>query len=329
MDVRIASTLAIASIALGQACEGSTRDGTAAVANAAGSGAASLAGGSSGGGLGGSSGGGLGGSSDGGPGGSSDGGPGGSSGGGLGGSHDASVSGSGGCRLGGFGGNDSGMVDAAPIPVCSCGGAYFASSPMGAPHLRLCRNSTCATVSIPGSWESKHIAFGKDDVERVYIDSTEFRGMPSFAVSWEWTGSGDPIKDGDVYSMELLDKFGRSIYFEQKSATYQKHTVACGGAPGVCIDLSELEGGVATGGGDSGPADGGAGCCPRDCNLPTSDPLTTWDGHCVSLGGTDYGGCYASCQWSCSMKLDRDPHGCEMWVPASNGGVQAAMCGHP
>jgi len=62
----------------------------------------------------------------------------------------------------------------------------------------------------------------------------------------------------------------------------------------------------------------GVSCCPLSAEAPSAGPNTP----CLSLGGTDLGGCFETCVRVCLDSFTMAPYrtavdanGCEAWVP--------------
>jgi hypothetical protein len=276
------------------------------------------------------------------------------------------VIGTGGGATGGSGGGAGGSPSTGGSPP-SCGGsvAIFCGSPhsggsarmpalratvgtdvgsLDAPLARICRNETCATIDVSVGVPAPVVLFGPGDRERIRMSITNEAGALLLDVAWVLVPTDPALKDGDVYSLRLLDASGNTVRFFRKSATYTRWQLAHGSCPPgsttyePCIDVeladvtgpdpgapdANVEGGA--------PGDGStaARCCPREPDPPPGDLTAPRDPFCFALGGPDLGGCYKTCAWrraspdssTCDAPARLETvRGCETWVATGLDGA--------
>jgi hypothetical protein len=204
---------------------------------------------------------------------------------------------------------------------------------------RVCRNGICATIDVGEGIPAPQLLFGPDDHERIAIAIENDLGARVLSVVWMLSPTDPTLKDGDVYSLRLLDAAGKTVRLDRKSATYTRLTkylpASCQSSdpptPFPCVDvamtdLPKSDAGPPDASGEAGSsADGSTPprCCPRDQNPPPGDVNDPNNPFCFALGGPDLGGCYKTCGWTpaspgssiCDAPARSEiTRGCEAWV---------------
>jgi len=216
--------------------------------------------------------------------------------------------------------------------------------------VRVCRNEACATVDISAGVPAPRLLFGPGDREQIRIAIENQAGALMLSVAWVSPATDDSLKDGDIYSLRLLDAAGKTLKLVRQVATYTRYSVTNGGGcygPGIqtpCLDVTladapaeppDASADATTDGSVTVDGSNAARCCPREPDAPpgalrndggadASGSSYVKNPFCFALGGVDLGGCYKTCGWKrssstseicdISARIEVDSSGCETWI---------------